>query len=288
MRKNTEPQDAACLRKLYTLSSKVAKAEVESLAGIESETKPQVSGPVANEIESQAVTGKKIPAPLNDRERPSLYTLTKVQQNFSPSGSFQHLSWEAYISMDAENRLRRAGQLLKDAQELVLSGKELKGKDGETKDIKTPKINDLTTLQESLELRASDEFLHGEAEGDPSGRILNEVRRCDRVLHEEILRHISKGVGSLDAGLEWHMDRPEHRVWKLVEQSAEGVPDQGLEKIKVNTDSKADEKEEKPTNPNKRARVRKTSRAKMPDSSGVPPRAEEAAKGEQEKGKGWR
>ena len=87
--------------------------------------------------------------------------------------------------MDAENRLRRAGQLPKDAQELVLSGKELKVKDGETKDIKTPKINDLTTLQESLELRARavamleigkypsvqspDELFHGEVEGDPSG-----------------------------------------------------------------------------------------------------------------------
>ena len=141
-------EDAACLRKLRTLSSKVAKAEVESLAGIDSGTKPKVSGPVANEMESQAVSGKKIPAPLNDRERPSLYTLTKVQQNFSPSGSFQHLSWETYISMDAENRLRRAGQLPKDAQELILSGEELKVKDSETKDIKTPKINDLTILEE--------------------------------------------------------------------------------------------------------------------------------------------
>ena len=198
-------EDAACLRKLYTLSSKVAKAEVESLAGIESEAKPKVSGPVANEIESQAVTGRKIPAPLNDRERPSLYTLTKVQQNFSPSGSFQHLSWETYISMDAENRLRRAGQLPKDAQELVLSGKELKAKDGETKDIKTPKINDLTTLQESLELRAravamleigkyqvysrlTNFFMAKLREIPPDGfrpPTLNEVRRCDRVLHDQ-------------------------------------------------------------------------------------------------------
>lgn len=267
-------EDAACLRKLWTLSSKVAKAEVESMAGVESETKPKVSGPMANELEEQAVSGKKIPAPLNDRERPSLYTLTKVQQNFSPSGSFQHLSWEVYISIDAENRLRRAGQLPKDVQELVLSGKELRVKDGEAQDIKTARISDLTTLQECLELRArtmatlelgsyqvysrlTNFFMGKLREIPPDGfrpPTLNEVRRCDRVLHEEILRHISKGVGTLDAGLEWHLARPEHRVWKLVEESTEGTPDQGLEKVKQNPDSKQEAKETAPTNPGKRPR----------------------------------
>ena len=149
-----ESEDVACLRKLWTLSSKVAKTEVESLAGIESESKPKVNGPMANELEEQAVSGKRIPPPMNDRERPSLFTLTKVQQNFSPSGSYQHLTWETYMSMDAENRLRRAGMLPKDVQELVLSGKGIKVKDGEAQDLKTAKISDLTTLQESLELRA--------------------------------------------------------------------------------------------------------------------------------------
>ena len=54
-------EDAACLRKLWTLSCKVGKAEVESLAGIESVSKPKVSGPVANELEEQAVSGRRIP-----------------------------------------------------------------------------------------------------------------------------------------------------------------------------------------------------------------------------------
>ncbi len=253
-------EDAACLRKLWTLSCKVGKAEVESLAGIESESKPKVSGPMANELEEQAVSGRRIPSPLNDRERPSLYTLTKVQQNFSPSGSFQHLSWETYISIDAEGRLRRAGLLPKDAQELVLYGKELKVKDGDAPEIKTAKISDLTTLQEALELRArsmamlslakyqvynqlTNFFMAKLREIPPDGfrpPTLNEVRRCDRVLHAEIFTHVSKGVGSMDAGLSWHMERPEHRIWKLVEQSAEGTPDQGLEKVKGHRESKAE------------------------------------------------
>ena len=43
----------------------------------------------------------------------------------------------------------------------------------------------------------------------------------------------------MDAGLSWHMERPEHRIWKLVEQ-AEGTPDQGLEKVKGHKETKTE------------------------------------------------
>ena len=88
---------------------------------------------------------------------------------------------------------------------------------------------------------------------------LNEVRRCDRVLHEEILRHVSKGVGTMDAGLSWYMERPEHRIWKLVEQSAEGTPDQGLEKVKSHKEPKENPPDEERSAPVKRQNPDKTS-----------------------------
>ena len=106
------------MRKLWTLAAKVAKAEVEDLAGVGEEPKQKVSAASANELEDAAVKGRKMSAPTGDRERPSLWTLSKVQQNLSPQGDHRHLTWETYVSIDTENRLRRAGKLPKDSQEL--------------------------------------------------------------------------------------------------------------------------------------------------------------------------
>ena len=244
-----ESEDAACLRKLWTLAAKVAKAEVEDLAGVGEEPKQKVSAASANELEDSAVKGRKMPAPTGDRERPSLWTLSKVQQNLSPQGDHRHLTWEAYVSMDTESRLRRAGKLPRDSQELILSGKEIQLKAGDMGDFPTAKISDVTSMQEALEIRARALCVLGHADYSlyrkltdfyvsklrdlpPEGfraPTLNEVRKCDRVLHEELLHHVSKSVGSLNLGIEYHLKRPDHSFWKLIDKFPESTPDQGLD-----------------------------------------------------------
>ena len=244
-----ESEDAACLRKLWTLAAKVAKAEVEDLAGVGEEPKQKVSAASANELEDAAVKGRKMPAPTGDRERPSLWTLTKVQQNLSPQGDHRHLTWETYVSLDTESRLRRSGKLPKDSQELILSGKEIQLKAGDLGEFPGAKISDVTSMQEALEIRARALCVLGHADYSlyrkltdfyvaklrdlpPEGfraPTLNEVRKCDRVLHEELLHHVSKSVGTLNQGIEYHLKRPDHSFWKLIDKFPESAPDQGLD-----------------------------------------------------------
>ena len=50
-----ESDDAACLRRLWTLAAKVAKSEVEALAGDGEEPKTKVSEPTASELEDSTV-----------------------------------------------------------------------------------------------------------------------------------------------------------------------------------------------------------------------------------------
>ena len=244
-----ESDDAACLRRLWTLAAKVAKSEVEALAGDGEEPKSKVSAPTASELEDSTVKARKMPLPLGDRERPALWTLTRVQQNFAPNGDHRHLTWESFVSMDTENRLRRAGKLPKDSQELVISGKAFTLQAGEPGEIHVARIADVTAMQESLELRARAFCMLGLASYEVYRRLteyyvsrlrdlppegfraptLNEIRKCDRVLHEDLLRHISKSIGTLDQGVSYHLDRPEHSVWKLVAHEVESVPDKGLD-----------------------------------------------------------
>ena len=54
-----ESDDAACLRRLWTLAAKVAKSEVESLAGDGDEPKTKVSAPTASELEDSCSSERK-------------------------------------------------------------------------------------------------------------------------------------------------------------------------------------------------------------------------------------
>lgn len=137
----------------------------------------------------------------------------------------------------------------KDSQELVISGKAVTLQAGEPGEIQVAKIGDVTAMQEALELRArafcmlglasyavyrrlTEFFVARLRDLPPEGfraPTLNEVRKCDRVLHEDLLRFISKSVGILDQGVSFHFDKPDHAIWKLVAHEVEGVPDKGLD-----------------------------------------------------------
>eukprot|EP00971_Amphidinium_carterae_P327386 6458717-Amphidinium_carterae.1 len=60
---------------------------------------------------------------------------------------------------------------------------------------------------------------------------LNEARLFDRLVHEQILPHVARGDGSLEAGLRFYLnDGRTHSYWNLLEFQPAGTPDKGVER----------------------------------------------------------
>ncbi len=250
-------EDVGCIRKLWNLSIQVSKRQMERMAGEDGDLKSKVTLTTAQELEDKAVdTG--LPVPASDRDRPSLHTLTKVQSVFGPGGNFQHLCWEAYVSMEHEGKLRRAGKIPRDKKELVLDDKKLSlssASDGAELP-ETRKVDGILALQDVLELRARSYhlldvckyqtvtsyhdkligFLRATTADGMRGPTINEIRRADREIMEEILKWVSKGKGSIQAGLAHYAKNAEEPLWKLLLAQPEGMPDQGLEKYHTHRD----------------------------------------------------
>ena len=246
-----QEDDAACLRKLWTLATKASQKAMERLAGDDGDTKAKVTITRAQELEDRAIESG-MPVPASDKERPSLHTLTRVQGAFGPGGSFQHLNWECFVSMEVENRLRRAGKLPKDKREFYVDDKDklgLKAKE-DTDSLEAEKVEDILGLQDVLELRARAmhmlEVCQHKVVMDYSSRIigllratapegmraptLNEARKADREIMGEILKWVGKGKGNVEAALTHYASTPDADLWKLMAQQIESYPDQGLDR----------------------------------------------------------
>jgi len=147
-------EDAGCLRKLWTLSHQVSKKEVEALAaGADEDQKNKITMATAQELEEEAVRAGGIPSPGSDRERPSLHTLGRLQANFGPNGAYMHLSWEVYVDLDYEGRLRRQGRLPKDKTEIFIKDDNLKMGTKQGVDFGYTDVKDITVLREIMEIR---------------------------------------------------------------------------------------------------------------------------------------
>ena len=147
-------EDAGCLRKLWTLSHQVSKKEVEALAtGADEDQKNKITMATAQELEEEAVRAGGIPSPGSDRERPSLHTLGRLQSNFGPNGAYMHLSWEVYVDLDYEGRLRRQGRLPKDKTEIFIKDDNLKMGTKQGVDFGYTDVKDITVLREIMEIR---------------------------------------------------------------------------------------------------------------------------------------
>jgi hypothetical protein len=237
------------LRKLWTLSSQASKKKMERLAGEDSEMRTKVTLTLAQELEDRAIEAG-MPPPINDRERPSLHTLTKVQGTFGPGGSYQHISWEAYINMDTENRLRRAGKLPKDKKEVIVGDEKLELRSKELEIGETNKIEDPLALHDVMQLRErafqmmevcgygvameyGGKFISLLRAPTPVGMrapTMNEVRQTDREIMSEILKWVGKGRGSMEDGLAHYARNPDESLWKMMAQQPENLPDQGKER----------------------------------------------------------
>lgn len=261
-------EDCGCLRKLWHMAAQVAKKELESLAsGQDESSTPKMNSVLSNELETKAVDSG-MPTPASDKERPSLHTLGKVQANFSQGGQFQHLSWESFVDAELESRLKRSGKLPRDRTELVFKDDKVSLRNKEAELQSAVEIRDTASLREALEIRArafhmlsvADYFvmrrltekyismLRQTVIEGMRGPTMNEVRRTDRVLFEEILKWVSKGQGTVDAGVNHYLSEPRDVMWTLCSQQPENYPDQGIEKGHLDSTRKrklADETEKK-------------------------------------------
>ena len=250
--------DPGCLRKLWNMSLQIAKKELEALASPEDATARKVTLTMAQEMETRAM-GEGMTPPLSDKERPSLLALSKVIQAYGPSGTFQYLSWEVYLDREHEGRLRRAGKLPKDHQELVTIGERVVIKNKDTEISVQVDISEPMDMRECLDVRGkafhmckicnyeicrqlTERYLSKMRATQVDGMrapTLNEIRRFDRELFEEILSHVAKSEGSIQNGLKHYLENPTEALWKLPDPQLASHPDQGKEKpIKAKPDSK--------------------------------------------------
>ena len=216
-------EDTGCLRKLWGLALQIAKKQLERLAGDDGEVKVKVTLSLSQEMEDRAVASG-MPEPHSDRDRPSLHTLSKVQSTFGTGGSYQHIPWESFVSMEVESRLRRAGKLPRDKQELVVEEKKLSLSSKDREFPESPVIDSVLALQDIFDLRArafhmldvcpfkvsiafGDRIISKLRATTPDGMrppTLNEARRCDREILTEICSWVAKGKGSVEAGLAFY------------------------------------------------------------------------------------
>ena len=279
-------EDTGCVRKLWHLSQHQAKKELELITAPEDDGKKRVTFALAKEMEDRAVR-EGMQRPASEREQPSLRCLAKVMQAYGTGGSFAYLPWEVYLNMEHEQRLRRQGLWPKERQQLVYgdSGVELKTKEDELEHI--VKIQDLADLTEILDIRArafhmakvcnfiackllTDKYLSRLRATQPEkmrGPTINEVRRFDRQMFEEILKCVAQGEGNIQKGILHYANSPQEALWRLLDPQVESHPDQGLEKGFKDAGKKrsreADAKEEQIEKPKKEKETADTRVARM-------------------------
>ena len=230
-------EDTGCLRKLWSLAHQVSKKELETLASPGEETRQKVTLTMSQEWEERAIS-EGMPIALSDRERPGLICLGKVQAAYMTGGSFEYLNFECYMDAETEGRLKRAGRLPKDKQELVYSNDRITVK-SKTDEMPKMEIIDAADMREILEIRArafhmakvcdfetcrqlTERYLSKlratQVEG-MRGPTINEVRRTDREIFQTILVWVAKGQGSVSAGIRHYLDNPAEALWKLLDSS---------------------------------------------------------------------
>eukprot|EP00435_Cladocopium_sp_Y103_P051475 s448_g16.t1 len=243
-------EDAAALRKLWLLSKELCKGELEKLASGGEGGKVKITLTSAVAMEQEAVA-KDMPMPVTDAERPSLFTLSKMVKSFvGPGATHEYLSWEVFLSQEEQDHMERSGAMPKAKNELVLSKDRavLQEKDG--KDPPIEPTSDMEVMRKRLELRARSACMVGLAQYSTyralhdrycskilqqvpegmRGPTIQEVRRFDRTLHQELLRWLSRGVGSMDNGVGYHLAHEELGLWRLLDAVVQTLPDQGIDR----------------------------------------------------------
>ena len=274
-------EDAGALRKLWSLAKEVCKAELEQLASGDADSSRQKVG-VANSLAMEAdAIAKGMAQPSTDADRPSLFTLTKVTKALVPPGAtYEHLVWENYISMEEEGRLGRLNQMPKNRPELVVSSDKKLSLSESLGESLPPvaKVLGADMMRRTLEIRAKafamvgaatyqtyrdlhDRYLTKLESSVPAGMrapTVNEIRRFDRSVHEEVLKWISRNMGTLEDAIKYHLAHEELAAWRLIDPVVSTLPDQGIEagshgakrKLGENVEKQEDSPNKEKPNPN--------------------------------------
>ena len=136
-------EDAAALRKLWSLSKEVCRKEMESLAA-GSEGAPRTRVGIQNSLEMERKALELgMPQPMSDAERPALWAQRAL---VPPGATYDYLAWECFIPIDEEDRLTRQGKMPKAANELVIGeDTKLQLKSGEEPDPQVTEADNLET-----------------------------------------------------------------------------------------------------------------------------------------------
>ena len=102
------------------------------------------------------------------------------------------------------------------------------------------------------------------------GHTVNEVRRFDRQMFEEILKHVARGDGSIQQGILHYVNNQQESLWKLVDSQMEGFPDQGLEKSFKDATGKKRTREATETKEETLEKPEKPKKDKEPDAGRAP------------------
>ena len=254
-------EDSAAIRK-WLLSKEMCRVELEKLASGEdsSRSKLKLASHVA--MEERAVA-KGMPSPASDTERPALYAINHMVKNYQgPGAAYEYLSWEVFLTLDEEGRFSRAGKMPKVKTEVVLSKDSrlaLSEKDGDEPLV--DHVTDLETMRTRLEIRArassmvevasysvyralNDRYFGKLLAQVPEGMrqpTVQEVRRFDRALHQELHRWLSRDMGTLESGLQFYLDDDGQALWRLLDPVIRSLPDQGIERAPKGKKRKGDE-----------------------------------------------
>ena len=241
---------AAAMRRLWAASKAaaqrdMAKATDEAQFGVAT----KVNSAVLADLASRSLDRGGMY--VDEHERPGQAAVSIVMNNFKHSGPWAYIPWEAFVSEEEESHQRRlrGEKKCKIRMELTAEG-SLEGITDDA-EIRRSKVHDLLAMQDCLMVRAvTHEWLQivdfscysrmtriyvakfrKRQPQQMRGPTLGEIRQTDRLLHEEVLHYASRGSGTLQQGLNWHLDN-ESRIWKLLDGTTDDTPDQSLESAK--------------------------------------------------------
>ncbi len=59
---------------------------------------------------------------------------------------------------------------------------------------------------------------------------VNEARKTDRLIFQEVLKWTSKGKGSVEDGVNYYLGNMDNNIWKNLMPQVSNLPDQGIDR----------------------------------------------------------
>ena len=245
------------LRRLWESSTLLAKKDLDDLVNVTGVDKPKQIGTLVylSMIEEARKKGLR---PMTPQTTPGPLTIAKVVNNFRPQGPFAYLEWEEYVSEQDENQARRTGGAKSDEGSFkIFKSSEgfMLGVEDQLNIVRDTTVNlepaqqflivcDLWALRANTHqiaaLCLAEEYasytFHFEVAFKKNPMMafraatMNEIRCCDRSVHQEFLPWVGNGSATLSQCLEWYStNRDSHAIFQIIDSAVKELPDRGIE-----------------------------------------------------------